>query len=286
MAEDGKTPEQIAAEQAAAAEAAKIADAEAKAKADAEAAAAAQAQKTPEQIAAEQAASEAAKVEEEKLRKEKNQEAAFRRIKQREIEARAEALALKVQLERLARGGDQPADGRPVRTAFNSDLEYFEAARAYDSFQLRNEFEQKLAHTSTVQFENKLMDGAKEIPDFDDTLTEARAEVNNFDNLLRFDPIVKSQYSAQIIHELAKKPEFANQIINGMPAHQAAYEIGKIEARIEAGKTAHVKSVSNAPPPVKPIQSRGSVTPKKSDEMSDKEWFAHRKEQKLKALTG
>jgi hypothetical protein len=72
-----------------------------------------------------------------------------------------------------------------------------------------------------------------------------------------------------------------------MDTSEAAYEIGKIEAKFEAGKVPPVKKTTLAPEPIKPLNPRGSATPKSMSEIADdKEWFDRRREQKKDKLLG
>lgn len=94
---------------------------------------------------------------------------------------------------------------------------------------------------------------------------------------LRLDPatvevIATSEHGPAVLHHLAQHMDEADRIAR-LPAHRAAYELARIEAKVSAPRT---KPVSNAPPPAPKVGGVGSVAPKDPERMSVEEWTVWR----------
>jgi hypothetical protein len=277
---DEKTPEQLAAEQQATEEAARIASEEAAKKA----------QKTPEEIAAEEASAKkiandeaAAKIAEETERKAKNQEAAWRRLQREKAEATAERDAYRAQMARLSEVNNDQQNGKPQREQFGNDADFIEALTDYKVNLVRQENEVNLrriqSQNQAVQFQQKVDEVRTELQDFDEVIAN---------NPVRFqretqEAIQSSPVAAHVAYEIAKDIDLAERIA-ALPPMQAAREIGKIEARIEAErkqrKQPNPASASKAPAPVTPLKTSGPAAPRSSQEISDREWVDQRRRKK------
>jgi len=232
----------------------------------------------PQETAAETQATQQQETQEEQ--KPENHD--IRRMKtfmRRAFEAEAKAEVLENQMRTMQQPPAQAGNVAPIRDQFGSDLEYFEAARAYDRAVLQQQIQQAAVQQpqAEVTIEKREAELIREKPDYEDVVETAKYEVKNFKQLYNFSPIATSPHSADIIYELAKKPDVADRIINKVPYERAAYEIGKLEAEIVARKTAGkpATTVSKAPAPIKPLASGGAsgATNVSPDKLNDREWW-------------
>jgi hypothetical protein len=107
-------------------------------------------------------------------------------------------------------------------------------------------------------------------PDYDELfdsalISEAMAE-----------PILGSDSGPEIAVYLAKNPDVAKRLYRLDPT-SAAREIGKIEAKLD--DLLQENTVSNAPPPMKPIRPKGEVSNQLSDKMDIQTWMKVRGKQ-------
>ncbi len=228
--------------------------------------------KTPEEIAAEQAA----QVEKDKADKLERQNQAWERIRQQKSEYKAKAEYLEKML--FDKQKAEAVSQEPQREQFNSDIEYYQAARAYDNRQfdikLQREREQMAQQANVNTFISKTAEAKKELPDFDMVMAGA-SDVKYVPEVQ--EAIVTSPYAGFIAYELAKDTELAEQIAAMTPA-QASRTIGKIEARIESRKqpARAPAAVSKAPQPLKPVGAQGGEEVNIDwSKKSDAEYFAH-----------
>jgi hypothetical protein len=218
--------------------------------------AASDAKKTPEELAAENAANDAATAAAEKKQRETHDVRRMRRFMQDAAQARAESDAYKVIIAQM--GGQQQTTDEPQREQFADDATYTKALIDHRTKQIRQDIINEQRNTQYQQkiqsFQGQVSAARKEIPDIDivlDSTVKQSPEVN--------DAMLSSPYAAQIAYELAKDDEVEAFRISQLPPHLAAREIGKIEARIEARKTAPAvrPAASKAPPPIKPVGAQG-----------------------------
>ena len=191
----------------------------------------------------------------------------------------AESRAMKARIEALERNLQQQAQpsqqpqntDRPTRANFASDDDYVEAmadwkleqrdkaTRAARETQQRTELANR---TEAVYSE------AERLPGFDR---------DAFDSLPLTPAIaaalVDSDVSAKLMHYMAQNPEEVAKIANLPPARQAA-AIGRMEAKVDVAPP-----VSNAPPPMKPVGTRGSASNSDLGRASMEEYIAQRQKQ-------
>jgi hypothetical protein len=257
-----KTPEQIAAEQAAI-------DAATKAKSDEDVAiaakAAADAEKTPEQLAADKAAEDAAKAagggtqETPEQKAEREKEHRQNRIQKRIDKLTAEKYELKGRVEAMERMQQQTRQqsqaDEPVRDNFDSDLAYLEARQDYkiqkaalDRDEQSRQTQQQVLQANWVQKE-----------------TAARAKYSDYDEVIADgeeisipraagDAIAMSELGAELHYYLAKNPQEANRLMQLTNPIDQIRAIGQMEAKIGTAVQKPAKA-PGAPPPIKPVNT-------------------------------
>lgn len=203
-----------------------------------------------------------------------------KRIKKAESAAERRALkAYAEKLEAMQKPVEQEPkakvdNGKPTIAQFGEDVEgYVEAVAEWKLQQRDIEAQNRYLQAQESQVRNKAQNvyaEAEKIPGFD---REA------FDELPVTDPmafaIMDSEIAPKLMAHLAENPKDAERICALSPARQAA-EIGKLEVKLSEVKP--VKA-SNAPSPIKPIGSRGSVASTNPEEMTQDEYRAFRAKQ-------
>ena len=111
-------------------------------------------------------------------------------------------------------------------------------------------------------------------PDFDEAFANV-AEITFAQSTL--DAVAGHEKGAEIAYLLSKDPVKAYQIAS-LPPVQQLMAIGEIAAKSSLTKP---KTVTSAPPPVKPIQGGSSAIPDIS-KMSTADYIKYRNEQQLK----
>lgn len=209
----------------------------------------------------------------------------------RELEReRAEAAALRLELERLSR--QQPQE--EVRTLDNGapdpdkyaagkyDPQYLEDLATYKVEQrFQAEQKQQLAQQKQRYIVAKEAEARNNLPDYDQTV-----------NVVMTHPVAQQPWFGSIIADLddptgvgyylGKNPEELGKIAQMSPTQAIRY-IGRIEAKLEAPSVEPPKKpVSAAPEPIAPLGSARSsaVTQKDPEKMSMEEYAAWRKGQK------
>ena len=105
---------------------------------------------------------------------------------------------------------------------------------------------QRQAQSIATDFQRKLEEGRKTIPDFDEVIADAAdVQVGN-----AFPAIATSDNPAALMVYLGKNPDVAARLAM-MPPVLAAREVGKLEAKLQSGP-----QVSKAPSPGKPVGSK------------------------------
>ena len=107
-------------------------------------------------------------------------------------------------------------------------------------------------------------------PDFDDAFANV-AEITFAQSTL--DAVAGHEKGAEIAYLLGKDPVKAYQIAS-LPPMQQLMAIGEIAAKTNLTRP---KTVTNAPPPVKPVSGKSSIVDPNS--LSMKEWVAYRNKQ-------
>lgn len=190
-------------------------------------------------------------------------------------EAKAERRALKAYRETLERFAPQQqpqvqqTSDRPARDQFASDDDWVEAVTDWKLEKRDREaqqHQQAKQQQSVASKTESIYAEAQKIPGFDREafdelpLTPAIASA-----------LIDSEVSAKLMAHLAANPEETERIAGLSPARQAA-EIGKLETKL-----ASAPKVSNAPPPIKPIGTKGSATNSDPSRMTMEEYAAKRK---------
>ena len=191
----------------------------------------------------------------------------------------AESRAMKARIEALERNLQQQAQpsqqpqntDRPTRANFASDDDYVEAMADWKLEQrdkatrAARETQQR---TELVNRTEAVYSEAERLPGFDR---------DAFDSLPLTPAIaaalVDSDVSAKLMHYMAQNPEEVAKIANLPPARQAA-AIGRMEAKVDVAPP-----VSNAPPPMKPVGTRGSASNSDLGRASMEEYIAQRQKQ-------
>jgi type II secretory pathway pseudopilin PulG len=195
-------------------------------------------------------------------------------------EAVAERRALKVyaeKLESMQRPQQQAPqyqdDGKPSMGQYANVEDYVEAVADWKLAQRDQVSQRNAAEMSQKQVQvktEKIYAEAAKIEGFDR---------DEFDSLPLTTPvaqaIIDSDIAPQLMAHLANNPSEATRIANLTPARQAA-EIGKLEAKLQVTKD--IKA-SSAPPPIKPVGSRGGNTAGDPSRMSMDEYSAYRSKQ-------
>lgn len=216
--------------------------------------------------------------------------------KMREFERRAQALESRNDelVDLLANAGvlkepgqSPPAElKRPTRAEFEFDEEKYEAAlETYLEAKAERAAERKLealrqqaTETKAVQtYESRAKIFAESVPDF--------AEVTGDRSLPISRPMAEvirsSEVGPALYYHLAKNREVSAEIAQ-LPPHLAAYELGRIEARLSQPKPtppAPKPKVSSAPPPPPTIEATDPVVEKDPHKMTDAEFKRWRERQ-------
>lgn len=162
-------------------------------------------------------------------------------------------------------------------TEWKVDQRLAERDRAAKEDSLRKESE-----TKVKTFGDRIQAFEKSNPDFREVLEDV--EHVKLSAALQSE-FLDSENGPRLMYELAKNPEEYERI-NALPYNQAIKALAKFEAGLE--KPAEAKApiqpkTPKAPPPIKPVGSRGSGTVKDLSEMTDfDEYYRARNEQESK----
>lgn len=174
------------------------------------------------------------------------------------------------------------AEQRPAKDSFATDDEYVEAltewkarkavtaAMAERDAQRAESAKQDAMSTKAETFAQRAALFKATAEDFDEVMESA--EKIRVSQSMR-EAILDSEYGPQISYHLAKNPDEAAKIA-AMEYNAAARAIGRIEAKIEAGKQS--AKTTNAPDPVTPVRGSGGKFVRDESAMSDAEWYAAR----------
>lgn len=194
---------------------------------------------------------------------------AARIAESRAMKSRIEALERNLQQQ--AQPQQQPQSDRPTRANFASDDDYVEAMADWKLEQRDKTFRAAQAQEQRKHLADRtesVYSEASKLPGFDR---------DAFDSLPLTPAIaaalVDSDVSAKLMHYMAQNPDEVAKIANLPPARQAA-AIGRMEAKVDSAPP-----VSNAPPPMKPVGSRGSASNSDLGRASMEEYIAQRKKQ-------
>lgn len=178
----------------------------------------------------------------------------------------------------------QASDSRPDPNDFDSQIDYIDALTEWkleqrEKKQSEKQIEQQRQNEAQKKidtFQKSLVEFKKIQPDFDEVLAEASdIEVSP----LVQDIVLDSEFSAQLVYELAKDPSLATKL-NSLNAVQIARELGKLEAKFaDSSKENKQLKVSKAPPPLTPVTPKTSKVNKSPEEMDYQEYKLWRAKQ-------
>lgn len=210
---------------------------------------------------------------------------------------------LKQELERAKSGKsekkesevEEPAlelkDGKPNVDDFENYDDYVEELSAW-RYRQEKKADEKKAQEKALKKEQEDLDKsfAKKVIEFSETVDDWEEVLEDVEDIVAnpgLGHIIKtSDYSAQVMYELAKNPENFRRI-NELSYVKAAKAIGRIEDQIEAKvkpsekKPSEIVKKTKAPKPLKKVGSKGKGTPTRLDdpEISQREFERLRAEQ-------
>ena len=193
-------------------------------------------------------------------------------------EARREANTVKAQnaelLGQIAAGRSQPSGDQAPRT------QVIQPSQAEIDSRVNAELSRREFDKACNDVWSK---GNKEIPDFKQTLDDTFGVVKMTPGFLQ--TVVALQEPHKILHTLAKNPEEAHRIMN-LNAQAQAIELARLEQRTLSAPQVQ-QSVSNLPPPIKPVDARRASGPLDiydTQHVSMADWMAARSEQKRQRM--
>lgn len=165
------------------------------------------------------------------------------------------------------------ADNGPDPDKFNSDAEYQRALAAHTAKSMRRadieedikETREQINNDRREAWQERVSEFASTVQDFEQVAY--RAPISDQVSEL----ILDSDFGPQIAYALGKDPARAREI-SAMPLSKAALAIGRMEAEM-APKP---KKISNAPPPVETVGSRGPSSEKDPSKMTMDEYVKWR----------
>ncbi len=173
----------------------------------------------------------------------------------------------------------QPVKTEPTLEQFKTYEEYVDARAEWVAERKFTQIEQERRAAEAEQakatkhdtFLAKAKEFSATAPDFDDVAFNPSLPVTD----VMADAIDLSDKGPEILYFLGKNPGEAERIAR-MPGLQAALEIGRLEGRLSLPQP---KTVTNAPPPIRPISGGHGAVVVDPDKMTSGEWLAWRNEQ-------
>ncbi|HMY28733.1 MAG TPA: hypothetical protein PK211_07105 [Agitococcus sp.] len=196
------------------------------------------------------------------------------KVTRQKYEAIAEANRLRAELEQL-RAQFAPKAVEPQMSDFDTFDDYTEALAEYKFNQKAQAQQQQASQQQQAQkvaqdWQSKVEKVRAVAPDFDEAFANV-AEITFAQSTL--DAVAGHEKGAEIAYLLGKDPVKAYQIAS-LPPMQQLMAIGEIAAKTNLTRP---KTVTNAPPPVKPVSGKSSIVDPNS--LSMKEWVAYRNKQ-------
>ena len=129
-------------------------------------------------------------------------------------------------------------------------------------------------------FKSKVEAFKAKTPDFEDTVRNPDLRISK----VMYEAMRETEVGPQIAYHLGKNPQEAARIA-GLSPIAAIKEIGKLEAKFskEPAPTVQTKTISDAPEPPSIVQGTASGQ-KDESKMTDTEWYAHWKAEKVKKM--
>ena len=172
----------------------------------------------------------------------------------------------------------------PAELEFDSTEEFKKARATYeDNLELWRE-NARVVTSSAAKVRQEEERLAKKFADNANRVAEKYPDFHDVVNQPIFAPqvvraIFSSEFAPEIGYYLAKNPT-VNERINSLDPLSLGREIGKLEIKFGEAKT---KFISNAPPPIVPLEGNDTV-PKNPSEMEINEWMAWNKQEDLKKI--
>lgn len=196
------------------------------------------------------------------------------KLTRQKYEAVAEVNRLRAEYEAL-KAQSAPKVSAPEMSDFDTFEDYTEALAEYKYNQKAQTQQQQASQQQHAQqiaqdWSSKVEKVRAVAPDFDQAFANV-AEITFAQSTL--DAVAGHEKGAEIAYLLGKDPVKAYQIAS-LPPMQQLIAIGEIAAKTNLTKP---KTVTSAPPPVKPVSGKSSVVDPNS--MSTSEWVAYRNKQ-------
>ncbi|HNL80435.1 MAG TPA: hypothetical protein PKL69_08860 [Agitococcus sp.] len=196
------------------------------------------------------------------------------KLTRQKYEAQAELNRLKAEFEAL-KAQSAPKAVEPQMSDFDTFDDYTEALAEYKynqktQAQAQQYNQQAQAQKVAQEWQSKVEKVRAVAPDFDEAFANV-AEITFAQSTL--DAVAGHEKGAEIAYLLGKDPVKAYQIAS-LPPMQQLMAIGEIAAKTNLTRP---KTVTNAPPPVKPVSGKSSIVDPNS--LSMKEWVAYRNKQ-------
>lgn len=177
--------------------------------------------------------------------------------------------------------------GQPDPDKFDTFAEYTIALNEWVFDKKEAEKAQKATEKTQLEqqqelgrnFNKRLTEFKEKTEDFDDVVDAGMKAGHKLEDAAQH-AIIESEFSAQIMYELAKNLPELERISKLSPTQQIK-ELGKIEARFTTEPVKEVKKQSNAPAPIAPIKAKGTTVIKSLNDpnLSQKEYEAIRRKQ-------
>lgn len=212
-----------------------------------------------------------------------------RAVRQR-YEAEARARVAEEQLANFRQSPQQPREADPAEPTIDkySNIEHYVADKAKwvanqeiqrtltENARMSRQEQENQSHAQAMQqWAVRLEAATAEMPDFEDVIASSTVPMSGAMERA----IVESDVGPKLAYWLAQNPEEAFKI-SQLPPTRAFAQLGRIEERLITAKPATPKA-STAPPPIKPVGTRASVS-KDPDQMGTDEWMKWRRDQLAK----
>jgi len=181
-----------------------------------------------------------------------------------------------------------PPEDKPTIDQFETETEFIEALTEWKVDQKLKVKEAEITSKSTKDAEarevNEEVDSLYE--KIDTAYTKGREQFADFDDAMKSDDfrnteamidcIMLGETPEKVLYHLAKNPDESAKLAKITNPTIIAYEVGKIEAKLNAPPpAAPPKKLTHAPDPISPVKTTG-VTNKRPEDMSMKEYRASR----------
>jgi len=196
------------------------------------------------------------------------------KLREQRNEAREKTARLEAEIQKLKadKHGEAKADTEPARpdaATYTDAIKYAEdlaewsvknAMRKRDS-ELAQQQEEKRIQLMREDWNNKVAEAKKELPDYDDVVVNSeKAKSLVIDNKNIINEILESEHGPKIVYMLASREDLVYKL-NKMSEREAFKYLGRLEEQIDAesvgkekGEEVKASNVSSAPAPITPIK--------------------------------